>query len=322
MNVKNTTIGLSTALLITAGLLLLWPFESQSAPPFIDAQASRLKADVIKLTNLSKPRSAAHPEAMNEAVAYIASEWNALGFEVEYQAYTVNGIEYKNVLTSIGPKDAERIVIGAHYDVCGNQPGADDNASGVAGLLELARLYQQNAPKLNYRIDFVAYALEEPPNFRTENMGSAVHARSLKEAGVKVKQMICLEMIGYFSDAEDSQDYPVGLLKWFYPTKGNYIAVIGKLGQIGATEKFKKDMRKGTTLPVVSLSAPKFIPGVDFSDHLNYWKHGFKALMITDTAFYRNKNYHKGTDRPETLNYEKMAEVVKGVYWSLQLMNA
>ena len=208
----------------------------------------------------------------------------------------------------------QRLVVGAHYDVYGENPGADDNASGTAGLLELARLLKSQNPDLKYRVDLVAYTLEEPPFFRTEFMGSAVHAKSLFDAGIKVKGMISMDMIGYFSDAPKSQDYPLGLLKLFYPAVGNYIAVVGNLGNVGMVRKVKKEMKKAAALKVRSINAPASLPGIDFSDHRNYWKYDFDAVMITNTAFYRNKNYHEPTDTPETLNYEKMAEVVKGIY--------
>lgn len=282
----------------------------------IAADSIKLKEHVNKLTHTSKPRNNNNIEALNEAADYISAQLKEYGYEVEEQKFKVGNKEYKNLICFYGPKDAERLIVGAHYDVCDNQPGADDNASGVAGLLELARLLQLNKPELRYRIDLVAYTLEEPPNFKTKNMGSAIHAKYLHDNKIKVKAMICLEMIGYFSEKPKSQQYPVGLLKLFYPNTANYIAVVGKTGQGSTVRKIKRNMKPNMNLDVRSINAPKFIPGIDFSDHLNYWKYGYLAVMITNTAFYRNKNYHELTDTPETLNYSKMAEVVKGVYAS------
>jgi Zn-dependent M28 family amino/carboxypeptidase len=163
-------------------------------------------------------------------------------------------------------------------------------------------------------VDLVAYSLEELPYFRTENMGSAVHARSLKEAQVKVEVMICLEMIGYFTSEENSQAYPTDLLKTIYPTRGDFIAVIGRLGQGDTVTKVKRSMLENSTIPVQSISAPASLRGIDFSDHQNYWKAGWEAVMITDTSFYRNPNYHQSTDTIDTLDFEKMEQVMEGVY--------
>ncbi|HZG51707.1 MAG TPA: M28 family peptidase, partial [Pyrinomonadaceae bacterium] len=191
-------------------------------------------------------------------------------------------------------------------------PGADDNASGVAGLIELAYLLGGTPPAV--RVELVAFALEEPPYFRSPFMGSAVHAASLRAQGFAVRAMLSLEMIGYFSDQPDSQHYPVSFLKAFYPSQANFIAVVGKMDQGRTVRRIKKAMAEASPLPVYSINAPRSIPGVDFSDHLNYWNEGYDALMITDTAFYRNPHYHTSADTPDTLDYRRMASVVQGVY--------
>jgi hypothetical protein len=258
-------------------------------------------------------RSDENVKRLNDCADYILNEFRKSSGRVEEQKYFVGKNEYRNVICSFGPSEAERIIVGAHYDVCGNQPGADDNASGVAGLLEIARLLKFKKD-LKYRIDLVAYTLEEPPNFRTENMGSAVHAKALHDQGVKVRAMFSLEMIGYFSDKPYSQEYPLGIMKFFYPTKANYIAVIGKTGQGKTTRKVKRMMNENSEVRTISLNAPASIPGIDFSDHLNYWKYGYVAVMITDTSFYRNANYHEPTDTIDTLDVDKMAEVIRGAF--------
>ncbi len=272
----------------------------------------RLITLVQTLTEDFHPRDITHPANLDAAAAWIAAQLADAGGRLDEQVYTIDGSEYRNVIARFGPDTEERLVIGAHYDVCGEKPGADDNASAVAGLIELARLIGQDDWSLT--LELVAFTLEEPPKFRTPDMGSAHHARALEAEGVPLRAMICLEMIGYYDIGEDSQEYPVDLMKVIYPTRGDFIAVIGKLGQGGITRRVKGAMSRATPLPVVSMNAPASIPGIDFSDHLNYWAAGYDAVMITDTAFYRNPNYHESTDTWETLDYVRMSMVVQGVF--------
>lgn len=246
-------------------------------------------------------------------MAYIQREIRPYAQSVRVQEYPVRNQKYANLITNIGPTDAEMIVIGAHYDVCGDQPGADDNASGVAGLLLLAKYLSENKTTLRYNYELVFYTLEEPPYFRTEFMGSAVHARSLRDKGVRVKYMLSLETIGYYSDEKGSQSYPA-MLGWFYPSEGNFIAAVGRMADGNLLGEFKTGFQKNSSLKIITLAAPAFVTGIDFSDHLNYWAMGWNAAMITDTAFMRNHNYHEATDTPDTLDYGKIAQVVRGVY--------
>lgn len=208
-------------------------------------------------------------------------------------------------------------MVGAHYDVYSDTPGSDDNASGIAGILELARILSRENPKLDYRIDFVAYTLEEPPFFRTENMGSAKHAQYLKENNINLIGMISLEMIGFFSNKKNSQNYPIPLFKLFYPSEANFIAIIGKFEKQSFVKKIKKNMLQNSDIIVKSINAPNTIKGMDFSDHLNYWSQGYNAVMVTDSSFYRNPNYHLESDTFEKLNFEKMSEVIKGLYFAI-----
>jgi len=230
----------------------------------------------------------------------------------------VKGKTYKNVICSFGTENKKRIIVGAHYDVCENQEGADDNATGVVGLLELSR--QLKTSKLNYRIDLVAYTLEEPPYFKTEFMGSYVHAKSLLDSNIDVYGMISVEMIGYFKDEKKSQSYPIGILSLFYGNKGNYITLVKKFNTGKFARKFSKNYISSKTIRTKKFTGPKSLPGIDFSDHLNYWKFGFSALMITDTSFYRNKNYHKKSDTMETLDIYRMSKVIDGLYKTLILL--
>lgn len=309
-------------LLILAGLaavlLAAWAWITQPLPPgarataYPPVDAARLRAHVEMLSQRFFPRDAAHPANLDRAAAYIRGEFEHAGGQVSEQTYQVSGQTYRNVLAQFGPTTAQRVVVGAHYDAAGPIAAADDNASGVAGLIEIAYLLGR-AP-LATRVDLAAYTLEEMPFFRSETMGSAIHAASLKAQAVPVKAMLALEMIGYFSDAEDSQRFPLPFLSWLYPTRGNFIAVVGRLDQGLLVRRVKQAMLDASALPVYSMNAPRSLPGVDWSDHRSFWEAGYPAVMITDTAFYRNPNYHDASDRPETLDYGRMAMVAQAVY--------
>lgn len=277
-----------------------------------------IKYHLTAITKSKKFRTYKNIEQLNETAEYIKSVFNQYTDSVFIQEYSVNGQIYKNVICSFGTENNKRVIVGAHYDVCENQEGADDNASGVVGLLELSRLLK--GQKLNQRIDLVAYSLEEPPFFRTEYMGSYIHAKSLSDNKTDVYGMISLEMIGYFKDEKKTQQYPIGLLSLFYGSRGNYITLVKKFGAGRFTRKFCRKYKSTKAIHTKKFSGPRFLPGIDFSDHLNYWKFGFSALMITDTAFYRNKNYHKSTDTMETLDIKRMSKVIDGVFNTLTLL--
>ncbi|PJJ58878.1 M28 family peptidase [Hymenobacter chitinivorans] len=277
------------------------------------ANQDRLYADVEFLTELRPARSYRHPVSLNKAADYIKAEFEKLDCRVEEQPFKVDGQPYRNIIASFGPATAERIIVGAHYDVCGDQPGADDNASAVAGLLETARLLHAQKPNLTRRIDFVAYSLEEPPFFGTEDMGSAVHAKSLHDQNVAVRAMICYEMIGYFSDEPGSQRFPNEQLAKLFPNTGNFITVVGKEGQEAIVAQVQRLMQAHAALDVQRINLPSAVGLAGLSDHRNYWRYGYEALMINDTSFLRNANYHQPTDTIDTLDFRRMAEVVNGV---------
>ncbi len=306
-------VGLGVVAAVVACMSFTQPVRGVTAPPasWQRADPERLQADVRILVNSFFPRDYTHPENLDQAAAYLGEQLGQAGAKVSEQSYEAAGRTYRNVIATFGPETDDRIVVGAHYDVCEPLPGADDNASGVAGLLELARMLGR--AELPRRLELVAYTLEEPPFFRGPQMGSAVHARSLHRAGVRVRAMIALEMIGFFSDEPGSQELPplVGAL---YPSTGNFIAIVGKWGHPELVRDIKKAMRGATDLPVKSINAPAWIPGIDFSDHLNFWRHGYPAVMLTDTAFYRNDAYHSIRDTPDTLDYDRMAQVIDGVF--------
>lgn len=274
------------------------------------ASPERLEEHVRMLSETFVPRDYSHVENLGRVADYLQEQLSSTCETVHSQPFEAGGRTYRNVCALLGPLDAPRIVVGAHYDAAGPYPGADDNASGVAGLLELARTLE---PPSEVAVELVGYCLEEPPFFFTKQMGSYVHAASLREEGVDLRVMIALEMIGYFSDEPRSQRFPLPLFRLMYPERGTFIAVVGKLFQRRLVKKIRDGMRSGSDLPVHSLNAPRIVPGVALSDHLSYWRNGFPAVMLTDTAMYRNPNYHRASDTPGTLDYERMAMVVDGV---------
>ncbi|OFV98746.1 MAG: peptidase M28 [Acidobacteria bacterium RIFCSPLOWO2_02_FULL_61_28] len=284
----------------------------------VAVDAARLETHVRMLSEAFVPRDYKHPEVLDRAATYIRKEFEQASEALSEQPYEMEGKTYRNVIAALGPDTSERIVIGAHYDAFGEFPGADDNASGVAGLIELA--YLLSGTSLPMRVELVAFTLEEPKTlegpglFRSPYAGSAVHADSLKKQGVPVRIMLALEMIGFFRDAENSQSYPNPVLRFFYPSRGNYILIVGRLGEGWAARRVKKAMQAASPLATYSINAPASIEGIDWSDHFNYWKVGYPAVMITDTAPNRNKNYHTAQDTPERLDYKRMALVVQGVY--------
>jgi len=278
----------------------------------IKIAADDLKNTTAAFLAITPDRNFAHPGALKKCADHIESRFKKAGIETFRQPFIVNGSEYVNICGRIGRSD-KKIVVGAHYDAAPETPGADDNASGIAGLIELAVILKTHEKDLNYEIILAAYTLEEPPNFRTENMGSFIHAKSLHDAGRHVELMISLEMLGYFADAPGSQSYPSKEMKAAYPDKGNFIAGIGTLKEKGRLISLKQAFQKHTDLGCEIVPAGDEFQGIDFSDHLNYWKFGYNAIMITDTAFLRNKNYHEPSDAIETLDFIRMAEVVKGL---------
>ena len=282
------------------------------------AQVSDSASVSLHLSKIVKDfpnRNFQNQKSLNGCAIYIYDEFARYADSAYYQEFDADKQTYKNVIASFGPQDAQRIIVGAHYDVCGNQDGADDNASGIVGLLELARLLQNQ--KLSKRIDLVAYSLEEPPFFRSEKMGSYIHAKSLKDENIDVYGMICLEMIGYFSDEKKSQKYPLGLLKMFYGGKGDYITLVKKMSSGKMAKHFKRKFNKKPLIKTKNFTAPAKLTGIDFSDHLNYWLFDYSAVMVTNTGFYRNPNYHEKTDKIETLNLVKMAKVINQVHKAL-----
>jgi Zn-dependent M28 family amino/carboxypeptidase len=280
------------------------------------ASKQTLYRHVDFLTTLSPARNYRNTETLENVCRYLKQEFSAMGATPEEQVWIAEGREYKNIIASYNPGETRRLVVGAHYDVAGNQPGADDNASAVAGLLETARLVWEQQPVVDYRIDFVAYCLEEPPFFGTQAMGSYVHAKSLHDQRADVLGMICYEMIGYFSDEPGSQKFPSPHLATIYPTTGNFIIVVGIEKHTAFNTQVHRLMRQSGGIDVQVISFP---PGfgseyAGLSDQRNYWTFGYPALMINDSSFLRNPHYHQVTDTIDTLDFDRMKAVVDGAY--------
>jgi Zn-dependent M28 family amino/carboxypeptidase len=240
---------------------------------------------------------------------FIEKELLSYGLKVESDYFSYRGTKFRNIVGRLSaPRGASLIILGAHFDSVPGTPGADDNASGVAVLLEAARLLSR--VKLRSELLFCAFNLEE-----LNMIGSSYFAKKLKSAGTKVDAMVSLEMVGYTDSRAGSQKYPVGL-KAFYPDRGDFIGVIGNWNSGSLLRRFTRQMRQVRGLPVETLSVPGnggLIPAVRLSDHSPFWDVGYPALMVTDTSFFRNPHYHGSTDTLETLNLDFMAKICEGV---------
>jgi len=285
--------------------------KSQGISPKDTGLIDRLKTHVIKLSYDIGDRSIFRYIQLTETADYIAEQFKNLGLDVEFQEYHLHGKQVKNIIAKkIGKiRPEEVIIVSAHYDTCFN-PGANDNASAVSGLLELARLVTSR--EHSRTIKFIAFVNEEPPFFKTDNMGSFVYARHAKAINEDIKIAIVLETIGYYSDRPFSQRYPP-FIGPFYPNRANFIAVVGNFTMRRWVEEFAVLFRQHSAFSIRSAVLFDFIPGVDFSDHWSFWQMGFPAIMVTDTAFYRYPHYHANSDTFEKLNYKSLAVVIEGL---------
>jgi Zn-dependent M28 family amino/carboxypeptidase len=276
------------------------------------SEISRLKEIVNYLATITPPRNYRQPASLETAASFIEKDLREYGYLPWRQKWTAEGGEYANLVAQYNAGKEKTLIVGAHYDVCGYQPGADDNASGVAGLLELARMLSESKIGLPYTIELVAYCLEEPPFFATQFMGSYIHAASLQERKVNATGMICLEMIGYFTN--QPQPYPADWMKKVYPPKGDFIVVVGIEDHASFNNRIFELMRKDSEVDVQVINFNRHEALAGLSDHRNYWDLNIPALMINDTSFVRNSNYHQMSDAPDTLDYHKMAQVVDSLF--------
>jgi hypothetical protein len=317
-------VGIALAVVVVAlvglGLLLRGPVVLFVPDGFEARPVSeqRLRDDVDRLCNEFFPRDAGSPGNLNRIAGWILEEFNAAGLNVREQPYEVEGTTYRNIIGRREGSDPElgQVIIGAHYDAFGELPGADDNASAVAVLLELVRTLPESPPKRTRT--FVAFSTEEPPHFSTQRMGSYHFARSLDRDEQKIDLMIAMDLVGYFSDEPGSQLFPIRLLRLYYPGEGNFIGIVGDTGTGRWIKRVKRGMRSAGAIPVLSFRAPTAVPGVDWSDHFWFRRLGLPGVLVTDTALMRNPNYHRPTDLPETLDYTRMAAVVQSLHGVLQ----
>jgi hypothetical protein len=310
-------------LLIAAGAAAYWyslslpgePFDGP-APPVTGAEADlakRLRDHVVAIA--SEPHNVAHYAALEKSAAYIEGELKGLGYAPQSQVYALGDKPVRNIAVELSPPGATAatpsLVIGAHYDSVDNAPGANDNGSGSAAVLELARLLK-DVPLTDKRLRLVLFVNEEPPYDRTADMGSYRYAKALRDKGEAVMGMISLETIGCFSDKPGSQKYPFpfGLV---FPDTANFIAFVALPGSRAFLHQVVGDFRKNAQFPTIGGTAPDFVDGIGWSDHWSFWAFGYPAIMVTDTALFRYRDYHRPTDTPDKIDYDKLARITLGL---------
>jgi Zn-dependent M28 family amino/carboxypeptidase len=258
------------------------------------------------------PRDVTHPANLSAAARWIEGELTKRGYSVAYQDYEVGGIRSRNLEVELRGRSRpqEIVIVGAHYDSVPESPGADDNGSGVAAVIALAGAFAGSAPERTLR--FVTFVNEEPPHFLTDEMGSLVYARRSASRRENIRAMLSIESIGYYSEEEGTQSYPqpLGL---FYPPRADFIAFVSNLGSRRLLNRALRSFRARATIPSEGGALPELVPGIGWSDQWSFWQHGWPAIMITDTALYRNPNYHTASDTPDTLDYDRFTRVVIGL---------
>ena len=267
----------------------------------------------------SRPHNTRFPEELEKSARAIEEFLASLGYTPQIQKFDADGVEVRNIEVAIepesagavSPEDVSTLVIGAHYDSAGIAPGANDNGSGVAALLELAQLMKSHA-MIKTRLRMVFFVNEEPPHFQTTTMGSLVYARALAATREKVRAMLCLETLGAYSDRPGSQKYPPPL-GFFLPDVANFVAVVGTLGVRSLAAEVTRRFRESVAFPSIGGVAPGFIPGITWSDHWSFGEFGIPAVMITDTAMFRYHHYHLPSDTPDKIDYERLARVTAGL---------
>jgi hypothetical protein len=312
------------AIAVVAGVVIGWwvmfrmPGKNHRGPlpPLSDqerALAEQLRGDVETLALEIGERNIWNPDGMRRAADFLESELQIAGWRVERHAYQHQGETWHNIEAELmGTSQPEEIVlIGAHYDSVITSPGANDNGTGCAAVLALARHFAGTPQQRTLRVVF--FANEEPPTFLGEGMGSFVYARRSRERGERIVAMLSLETIGYYSDEKGSQQYPAPLGA-IYPSTGNFIAFVSNIGSRALLETSIGAFRRHTAFPSEGGALPAGIPGVGWSDHWSFWQFGYPAIMITDTALFRDPSYHTPHDLPQNLDYERLARVVAGLY--------
>ena len=287
----------------------------ETLPPQDDtdrAVVQRLESHVKALCSNPAGRNFVEKQGLTAAKQYITEQFQSSGYQVSFQDYQISGETFSNIEVQLTGTTApqEIIIVGAHYDAVIGSQGANDNGSGVAALLELANMLRDR--QFSRTLRFVAFTNEEPPNFMTADMGSNHYAKRSAVEKENIVAMISLETIGYYSDESGSQHYPPPL-GFFYPDKGNFIAFVGNLRSRSLVTRSLQLFREYATFPSEGIAAPSIIPGISWSDQWSFWKQGYQAIMITDTAPFRYPDYHSPRDTPDKVDYEKMVYVVKGM---------
>lgn len=300
---------------------LLWfmvrvPGASYAGPlaPLNTAQAeieSRLRRHVAAIA--SREHNMEHPAALEAAAREIESVLTGLGYTVTAQRFASRSAEVRNIEIEIpgGARAAEIVLVGAHYDSVSGSPGGNDNGSGVAALLELARLLRGAKPERTLRL--VWFVNEEPPYFTTGDMGSQHYAQRSRQRGERIVAMFSLETIGWYSDERGSQHYPFPL-SFFYPSRGDFLAFVSNFSSRPLLHEAIAAFRRHAAFPSEGVAAPALLPGVDWSDHASFWQRGYPALMLTDTALYRYPWYHSAQDTPDKVDYARLARVTTGLH--------
>jgi hypothetical protein len=300
----------------------IFSFAQQDSAPEIDVK--RLERHVSLLTNKYAPRTLDSAQ-LKKTAKYIANEFIGLG-RVEYQTIETLAGNYQNVLLNLGADSKDIFVIGAHYDAENSSHETEGNASGVSALIELARHLSKNAEKLPLRVVLVAYPLSSNQSNRIETTGSYIHAKSLKDSGKEVRLMVSLDSVGIYNSDKQSQKHPYNFMKLFYPEQGNYINLTGRLTDFTEVRQLKRSFKRVSKLPLYSQSIPQNLLQSKSVDHQNYWKMGYAAVLMSDTAELRTKGEPK-TERGRSLSkstaklepekmidYEKIAMLVQGLY--------
>lgn len=302
---------------VLAMIITQMPEESYDGPflPLTEEEAvlkQQLERHVVRLGGEIGERNVWHHAELQAAEKYIEETFTAAGYEAAFQRYDVESITVSNVEAVLQGEEHpdEIIVVGAHYDSVVGSPGANDNATGVAAVLELARRFKDR--KLPRTLRFVAFVNEEPPFFQTDTMGARVYAKRCGERKEKIMAMFSLETIGCYSDAAGSQRYPFPF-NLFYPKTGDFIGFVGNLSSRGLVRRAISSFRLSTSFPSEGAAAPGWITGIGWSDHWAFWKEGYPAVMITDTAPFRYPYYHTVNDTPDKVDFERTARVVEGM---------
>jgi hypothetical protein len=300
---------------VSYGCMIQMPGRSAVPPlPPLSAEESgareRLRRDVEELAKGIGERHTGKPEALEKAAAFLDEQLRAAGYSPARQVYSVDEQDCSNIEVAIPGRDGAAVVVGAHYDSARGSPGANDNATGVAALLELAR--RLRGASLEHAIRLVFFVNEEPPHFRTSKMGSRVWAEAAHRRGDRVIGMLSLETIGFYSNEEGSQKYPFPMGA-FYPDRGHFLGFIGNVDSGPFVREAVGIFREVATLPSEGAAMPEHTPGVDWSDHASFWKYGWPALMVTDTAPFRYPHYHTRRDLPEHVDPDALARAAVGL---------